>query len=239
MLSLQAAHRHGAAGEANAPLRDVRVKLQPSPCKDCKTTASYVLASGANGIFLNMQFVSRGLFLLKFVWMGNLSVNLAYCAHCLQFSQTAAFWFGFFFIYFQYAIDSCDNRKHAVRSLNPAAMLYIPEWKCSQWCGKPVGKEVPVSDLSFGFFFFPWPVFSQTHAVTGVQSLLTSSTKSILHRVWTPKAVLLKTLKWLLPPSCWNRHPERAGTALSVIREILHFNPKLTETIPFQFKFYF
>lgn len=88
-------------------------------------------------------------------------------------------------------------------------------------------------------FFFPWPVFSQTHAVTGVQSLLTSSTKSILCRVWTPKAVLLKTLKWLLPPSCLNRHPERAGTALSVIREILHFNPKLTETIPLQFKFYF
>lgn len=80
------------------------------------------------------SLLPRGLFLLKFVWMGNLSVNLAYCAHCLWFSQTAALWFVFLIIYFQYAIDSCDNRKHAVLSLNSAAMLYIPEWKCSQWC---------------------------------------------------------------------------------------------------------
>lgn len=32
------------------------MKVLPSPCKDCKTTAS--LASCANGIFLSMQFAS-------------------------------------------------------------------------------------------------------------------------------------------------------------------------------------
>lgn len=157
-----------------------------------------VLASGANGIFLNMQFVPPWSLSVEVCLNGKSLCKSGILCTLLAIQPNRSvlvFFFFYFLIYFQYAIDSCDNRKHAVCSLNPAAMLYIPEWKCSQWCGKPVGKEVPVSDLSFGFFFLPWPVFSQTHAVTGVRSLLTSSTKSILHRVWTPRAVLLKTPK--------------------------------------------
>ena len=91
-------------------------------CKDSKTTA--VLASGANGILLNMQFVPRGPFLLTFVLMGNLSVKLAYVHTACNSVKQQHF-------SFKYAIDSCDNRKHAVCSFNPAATLYILEWKCS------------------------------------------------------------------------------------------------------------
>lgn len=83
------------------------------------------MASGATGILLNMQFVSRGLFLLKFVLMGNLSVKLAYVHTACNSAKQQLFFFIFFLS--KYAIDSCDNRKHAVCSSDPAAMLYIPE----------------------------------------------------------------------------------------------------------------
>lgn len=62
-------------------------------CQDCKTTASYILASGANGILLNMQFVSRGLVLLKFVLMGNLSVKLAYVHTACNSAKQQHFFF--------------------------------------------------------------------------------------------------------------------------------------------------
>lgn len=102
------------------------MKVLPSPCKDCKPTAS--LASGANGIFLNMQFASP--------WSVSVEVCLNGKSLCksgilctllvIQPNSSVTVWF-FLIIYFQYAIDSCDNRKHAVLSLNSAAMLYIPE----------------------------------------------------------------------------------------------------------------
>lgn len=100
-------------------------RSHPLRCLDCKTTALYILASGATGILLNMQFVSPWSVFVGVCFNGKSLCKTGICAHCLQFSKTAAFFF------FKYAIDSCDNRKHAVCSFNPAAMLYIPEWKCS------------------------------------------------------------------------------------------------------------
>lgn len=68
-------------------------RSHPLLCQDCKTTASYILASGANGILLNMQFVSRGLFLLTFVLMGNLSVKLAYVHTACNSAKQQHFFF--------------------------------------------------------------------------------------------------------------------------------------------------
>lgn len=101
-----------------------------------------------------------------------------------------------------------------------------------------MGKEVPVSDY-FLLFFYSWPVFSSTHSVTEVQSSLTSSANRVSYvESGHQELCCLKHLSsYFLPPS--QRDTEGASTNLSVTREILHFNPKLTKTIPLQFKFYF
>lgn len=89
-------------------------------------------------------------------------------------------------------------------------------------------------------FFPPRPVLSQTHAVTEVQSLLTSSANRVSYvESGHQELCCLKHLSSYFLPHHSNRCTERAGANHSVLREILHFNPKLTETIPLQHKFRF
>lgn len=89
-------------------------------------------------------------------------------------------------------------------------------------------------------FFFPQPVFSSTCAVTEVQALLTSLANRVPHvESGHQELCCLKHLSSYFFHPFLNRPAERAVANLSVSREVLHFNPKLTETIPPQFKFYF
>lgn len=99
-----------------------------------------------------------------------------------------------------------------------------------------MGKEVPVSDP----VFFPQPVFSSTCAVTEVQALLTSLADRVprVESGYRELCCLKHISSYFFHPFL-NRPTERADANLSVSREVLHFNPKLTKTIPPQFKFYF
>lgn len=151
----------------------------PLLCQDCKTTASSVLASGANGILLNMQFVSRGLFLL--VCFGGKSLCKAgICARCLQFCQTAASPFSFFSSMLLIPV-TIENMQFAVLTQLPWCIFQsesVLNGVISLWVKKC---QFQISGWFFCccFFLFPWPVLSQTQAVTEIHSLLTSSANRV------------------------------------------------------------